>query len=161
MILKLVSSLISLAIAHSWPESVPRYEGNGLPLSFRKRENGGNSIGIYGCICHARHNQHTQILLCKHGAQSKRDSWVTGYFQGAAAINGRSQVAQKGNTGRARLDMSPHLVASKRFQSAIQIFGEAGKQIAAFRGAFAALGCRTLAFFPDRCAVIRMSGSVA
>jgi hypothetical protein len=57
--------------------------------------------------------------------------------------------------------MSPHLVASEWFKSAIQIFGEAGKQIAAFRGAFAALGGRTFAFFSDGCAVIRMPGSVA
>ena len=79
------------------------------------------------------YNQHTQVFPCKDGAQSRRDCRVTGNLQGAAAIDGGAQVAQKCHAGWACLDMFAHLFAGKRFHSAVKIFGEVGEQIAAFR----------------------------
>jgi len=88
---------------------------------------------IAGFLFCDRQSQHAEVFPCKDGAQSRRDSRVTGDFQGPAAIDGSAQISQKCHAGWACLDMFAHLFAGKRFHSAIQVFGKVGKQIPAFR----------------------------
>lgn len=116
------------------------YFHHGFLLPIEESHESDDLLQNRGCFFFDGHNQHTQILARKDGAQSGRDGRVAGNLQGPAAIDGGAQVAQKCHAGWACLDMFAHLFAGKRFHSVIQVFGEVGEQIAAFRRTLPVLG---------------------
>jgi hypothetical protein len=104
---------------------------------------------------------HAQVFSREDRSQSGCEGRITGDIEGAAAVDSRSQVAQECHAGRARLDMTAHLIAGEGFHPTIQVFGKIAKQLSAFIGALPALGLLPFGLLGQQLAALHVFRRVA
>jgi hypothetical protein len=91
-------------------------------------------------LANSGNQYHAQVFSREDRAQPDRNGRVTGDLQGAAAVDGRPQVAQERHAGRTSLNMAAHLFTGERFHPAIHVFGKIAEQLSAFIGATRVVG---------------------